>query len=70
MRVYHMGAKPTLGLSYDDRLVKRIKCSSHTAYSYLNLLTKRGGIRHTRVGSKYLVTEQAVREWLGDKPVS
>jgi excisionase family DNA binding protein len=70
MRVYHMGTKPTVGLSYDDRLFKRIRCSSHTAYSYLKLSGKRGGIRHTRVGSKYLITEQAVREWLGDMPAT
>lgn len=70
MRTYHLGSKPTQGLSYDDRLTTRIKCSATTAYGYLNLPQKRGGLRHARIGKKYLITEQAVREWLGDRPAT
>lgn len=65
-RSYHMGAKPTLGLDYDDRLVSRLKCCLSTAYAYLELPVGKGGLRHARLGKKYLVTESAVREFLGD----
>jgi hypothetical protein len=70
MRVYHMGSKPTPGIGYDDRLVVRLKCSSGTVYRYLDLPIKRGGLRHARMGSKYLVIEQAIRECLGDIPTT
>jgi hypothetical protein len=68
IRTYHMGCKPTSGINYDDRLTARLKCSATTAYKYLELPVKRGGLRHARLGKKYLVTEQAVRDWLGDLP--
>jgi hypothetical protein len=70
MRVYHMGNKPTPGIGYDDRLSIRLKCSPRTVYRYLDLPVKRGGLRHARMGSKYLVTEQAIREWFGDTPIT
>jgi hypothetical protein len=65
-RTYHMGAKPTLGKGYDDRLTVRLDCSPNTAYKYLELPEHRGGIRHRRLGKKYHVTERAIREWEGD----
>ena len=65
-RTYHLGSKPTLGLEYDDRLVTRLKCCLSTAYAYLELPVGKGGLRHTRLGKKYLVTEHAVRAFLGD----
>jgi hypothetical protein len=65
-RTYHMGTKPTPGLGYDDRLTTRIKCCATSCYTYLDLPVQRGGLRHQRIGKKYLITEQAVREWLGD----
>jgi excisionase family DNA binding protein len=68
MRVYHMGSKATPDIGYDDRLAVRLKCSARTLYRYLDTPVKRGGLRHSRMGSKYLVTEQAIREWLGDMP--
>lgn len=66
VRVYHMGAEPTPGLGYDDRLTVRLGCSANTAYKYLGLPEHRGGIRHRRLGKKYHVTERALREWEGD----
>jgi len=65
-RTYHMGSKPTLGLDYDDRLTVRLGCCASSAYDYLGLEPKHGGIRHTRMGKKYHITERAVREWEGD----
>ncbi|TGE07742.1 hypothetical protein [Hymenobacter fodinae] len=47
-------------------LTKRMKMSRPTLIKYLNLPECHGGIRHRRAGDKYLVTEQAVREWYGD----
>jgi hypothetical protein len=65
-RTYHMGAKPTPGLTYDDRLTTRLGCGSTTAYLYLSQPEHRGGIRHQRLGKKYHITERAVRDWEGD----
>jgi hypothetical protein len=65
-RTYHMGAKPTPGLNYDDRLTARLGCGSTTAYLYLAQPEHRGGIRHQRLGKKYHITERAVRDWEGD----
>ena len=65
-RTYHMGAKATPGLDYDNRLTVRLDCSPTTAYKYLGLPEHRGGIRHRRLGKKYYVTELALREWAGD----
>jgi hypothetical protein len=66
-RTYHLGRKPTPGRGYDDRLTMRMGVSDDTLRSYLQLSHKRGGLRHKRAGKRYLVTEQAVREWLGDE---
>jgi hypothetical protein len=66
-RVYHTGSKRRPGLDYDDRLSERTGLSVKTLHAYLSIPVAEGGIRHTRAGSKYIVTEQAVREWLGDR---
>jgi hypothetical protein len=65
-RTYHMGKKATVGLDYDDRLTMRLKCSPTTAYAYLNLPIKQGGLSHRRLGNKYHVTERAVRDFEGE----
>jgi hypothetical protein len=65
-RTYHMGKKATAGLDYDDRLTRRLKCSPSTAYAYLSLPVKEGGLRNRRIGKKYHITERAIREWEGE----
>lgn len=65
-RTYHLGAEPTPGLDYDDRLTKRLKKSENTVYAHLALSVRDGGLRHKRLGKSYLVTERAVLEFLGD----
>ncbi|MGI4735546.1 MAG: hypothetical protein ACRYG7_10245 [Janthinobacterium lividum] len=64
-RTYHLGTKATAGLDYDDRLTMRLKCCAKTAYLYLNLPAKKGGLHHRRLGAKYHVTERAVRDFEG-----
>jgi hypothetical protein len=64
-RTYHMGKKATPDLGYDDRLTMRLKCSPSTAYAYLGLPIPEGGLAHRRLGSKYHITEQAVRDFEG-----
>lgn len=66
-RTYHMGRKQTPGLDYDDRLTARLKCCATVAYYYLDLAEARGGLRNTRIGKKYHVTERAVRDFEGEK---
>jgi hypothetical protein len=65
-RTYHIGTKSTPGLGYDDRLTMRLKCCAATAYIYLALTAQSGGLRHTRLGKKYYITERAVHDWEGD----
>jgi hypothetical protein len=65
-RTYHMGTQPTPGLGYDDRLTTRLKCGHSMAYNYLTLPVAEGGLRHRRMGKKYVVTEEAVRDFFGD----
>ncbi|UOQ53088.1 hypothetical protein [Hymenobacter cellulosivorans] len=67
-RRYIQSPKQTQGLNYDDRLHIRLGCGKTKAYELLNAYTngEEGGLRHVRVGNKYIVTEQAVREWFGD----
>ncbi len=48
-------------------LEARTKLSHTTLRKYLNTPECHGGIRHQRAGDKYLVTEQAVREWFRDR---
>ncbi|GAA4362252.1 hypothetical protein GCM10023185_30020 [Hymenobacter saemangeumensis] len=67
-RTYHMGTKPTPGLDYDDRLWMRITGHSvDTLYKYLALPVRDGGLRHKRLGNKYLVTEEDILEFLGSR---
>jgi hypothetical protein len=67
---YHLGATPTVGRAYDDRLTVRLGLSRTTIMQALALWRtyggKRGGLRHLQVGAKYLVSEEACREYLGD----
>jgi hypothetical protein len=65
-RTYHMGKKATAGLEYDDRLTMRLKCSPSTAYAYLSLPVRHGGLRNRRLGNKYHITERAVRDFEGE----
>ena len=64
---YHLMPEPTPGLAYDDRLPSRLCCSSDKAYEYVNIPPADGGLRCKRIGKRIVVTEQAVREFLGDK---
>jgi hypothetical protein len=67
---YHLGSKPTKGRGYDDRLTVRLGLSRTTIMQALGHWRtyggNRGGLRHLQVGAKYLVSEEACREWLGD----
>jgi hypothetical protein len=67
-RTYHLAAEPTPDCGYDDRLTIRLKSSADTLYRYLALPVKEGGLRSRRNGNKYVVTEQACREFMGDCP--
>lgn len=68
-RTYHMGTQHTPSLGYDDRLTTRLKCGHNMAYSYLTLAVAEGGLRHIRMGKKYIVTEEAVRDFFGDRKI-
>ena len=68
-RTYHLGTQPTPGLGYDDRLTTRLKCCHTMAYNYLSLSVAEGGLRHRRLGKKYIVTEEAVRDFFGDTKI-
>lgn len=62
-RTYHMGSTPTPERGYDDRLTTRLGQCATTCYKYLGLPVSRGGLRHSRLGKKYHVTEQDVRDF-------
>ena len=62
-RTYHMGSTPTAERGYDDRLTTRLGQCATTCYKYLGLPVERGGLRHARLGKKYHVTEQDVRDF-------
>ena len=64
-RNYHMGTRPTPGRNYDDRLTIRLGFSATTCYEYLRLDAKRGGLAGRQVGTKWLITEEAVRDFEG-----
>jgi excisionase family DNA binding protein len=53
-------------------LGRRLKCGKTKAYELLLAYEegKEGGIRHKRIGNKYIISEKAVREWLGDLPTA
>ncbi len=67
---YHLGGEVSTGRGYDDRLTVRLGLSRPTILTQLNLWRdysgKRGGLRHICAGNKYVVSELAVREYLGD----
>jgi hypothetical protein len=69
-KTYLLCKEPTVGRGYDDRLTVRLGLSRSTILRELELYRtgggKHGGLRFTWSG-KYIVSEQACREWLGDK---
>jgi hypothetical protein len=65
-RTYHLGPKPTPGRGYDDRLTTRTGIGKTKLRELLEIGPVRGGLRRARAGDRFLVTETAVREWLGD----
>jgi hypothetical protein len=68
-RTYHLGKEATPGLSYDDRLTRRlVPFNEKEILTLLKRPEEKGGIRHVKEGDKYLVTEAALREWSGDAP--
>ncbi|MCA8830307.1 hypothetical protein [Hymenobacter pini] len=67
-RRYLLSPKRTAGLGYDDRLTARLGCGKTKAYELLQVCPSQGGLRHLRVGNKYIVSEQAVRDLFGDTP--
>lgn len=69
-RTYHLGAEATPGRGYDDRLSARTGCGATKLRAALNTPARRGGLRHQLNGTRYVVTETAVREWQGDAPAT
>jgi hypothetical protein len=59
MRTYHLGAKPTPGRGYDDRLKMRLGCGSDKARE----LVTTGVIACVNLGCRYSICEQAVRDF-------
>lgn len=49
-----------------NELPARLNISRSTILKYLQLPVKNGGLRARQAGAKWLVTEKACREWLGD----
>jgi hypothetical protein len=73
-RTYHLGTEPTPGRGFDDRLTIRTGRSRSALMHDLGLWTefagRRGGLPHTRSGSKYWVSESDCREYLNAKKVA
>jgi len=69
-KTYHLGSKPTRNRGYDDRITVRLGLSRTTIFKLLIIWQehagRRGGLRHKCAGKKYIITESACREWLGD----
>jgi hypothetical protein len=63
-RTYHLGAEPTPGRGYDDRLKMRLGCGDDMAR---DLITS-GRIQHQYLGNRYSVCEQAVRDFYATLP--
>jgi hypothetical protein len=59
MRTYHLGAKPTPGRGYDNRLKMRLGCGSDKARE----LVTSGVIPCVNLGCRYSICEQAVRDF-------
>jgi hypothetical protein len=70
-KTYHLGTEPTPGRGYDDRLTMRTGRSRSTLMDELALWEefagRRGGLPHTRSGSKYWVSEPDCREYVNAK---
>jgi hypothetical protein len=70
-RTYHLGTKPTPGRGYDDRLTIRLGRSRSALMAELALWEefagRRGGLPHTRSGSKYWVSEPDCQEYANAK---
>lgn len=67
-RTYHLGKQATPGLGYDDRLTMRIApFDEKDLLEIMNKPESDGGLRHRKIGDKYIVTEQAIRQWFGDR---
>lgn len=65
-RTYHLGAKRTPGLDYDDRLKMRLGCGDDLARE----LVSSGRIAHQYLGNRYSVCEQAVRDFYATQPTT
>jgi hypothetical protein len=63
-RTYHLGAEPTPGRGYDDRLKMRLGCGDDMAR---DLITS-GRIQHQYLDNRYSVCEQAVRDFYATLP--
>ncbi|RSK33927.1 hypothetical protein [Hymenobacter metallilatus] len=70
-RTYVQSPKQSAEKKYDDRLHIRLGCGKTKAYELLKRYeeNKAGGLRHIRIGAKYIVTEAAVLEFFGDAPM-
>lgn len=67
-RTYHFGDEQTPGLPYDDRFSVRMALTGDDLKEFMNTPEQFGRLRHTKIGSRIVVTERAIREWLGDIP--
>lgn len=65
-RTYHLGAEPTPGRGYDDRLKMRLGCGDDMARE----LVSSGRIAHQYLGNRYSVCEQAVRDFYATLPTT
>lgn len=63
-RTYHLGAEPTPGRGYDDRLKMRLGCGDDMARE----LVSSGRLAHQYLGNRYSVCEQAVRDFYAALP--
>ncbi len=66
LRTYHLGAEPTPGRGYDDRLKMRLGCGDDKARE----LVSSGRIAHQYLGNRYSVCEQAVRDFYATQPAT
>lgn len=71
-RTFHLGAEPTKGRGYDDRLTMRTGYSRSTLLPLLKAGIGRKPEYGVLVGlfaaNKWIVSEAAVRAWLGGTP--
>lgn len=65
LRTYVQSPTPNPEKNYDNRLHLRLDCGKTKAYELLKAYEegKEWGLRHVRIGNKYIVTEKAVQEW-------